>query len=788
MLCHERLMKLTLRVMLGSRLLLGLLCLLLWGLDVFGLRYEEIVFPERILDRERREAGQNYTGLREDSLTYIIPTSNGTLLLNLQRNRDFISKDFEQFTFSKDDGLQKVNRKVPESGCYYYGQVDGMDDSVVALSTCYGLRGIMYLSEIHYGIEPVGNSSNGEHRLYQFEEPDGPAMCGVEDFSTESPESLLTPYFKLRRKKRDVLLTTNYVELGVVVDNLRYKYDNSNRTAVEVDVIQLINLVDGMYRPLNIRIVITNLVTWITDNPIDVNSGSAGDVLGRFTQWRDSTKDLKRCDIYHLLIGRGSFSGVIGMAFVGTVCSPTLGTAISTFSGSPESHASVVAHELGHILGMSHDDTTCPGNFIMHSTDNGAKTFSSCSANDFEALIQNGRGSCLRNPPDPNQILSIPVCGNNLVENGEECDCGTQQQCTDPCCNAATCRLTSGSQCAQGLCCEKCKFKVAGTPCRSQANLCDFPEYCNGSNGLCPVDVYVMNGYPCGQSYCYGGVCQTYDQQCQALFGSGASKASDACFQLVNVKGNQFGNCGIVSGAYKACSLENSPCGKLQCVGNFNSSMATSIIIYNQAGVQCLGADFDLGPDVPDPGLVHQGTACGQNKACVNYQCVNATNLGFNCDIKGKCNDHGVCNNNGNCHCNDGWAPPYCDKSGYGGSIDSGPTHIDTSLRDGLLIFFLLVVPILILIIVMWIKRDAIRRRCCRKKRRHRNENVQRPTQNNYANRNAAGNAPRNQDNGFSDVFTISHNVPRRPPVPQPTRPPPPRPTATPQYNWQPNV
>lgn len=58
--------------------------------------------------------------------------------------------------------------------------------------------------------------------------------------------------------------------------------------------------------------------------------------------------------------------------------------------------------------------------------------------------------------------------------------------------------------------------------CRGKTNECDVPEYCNGSSQFCQPDVFIQNGYPCqnNRAYCYNGMCQYYDAQCQVIFGS----------------------------------------------------------------------------------------------------------------------------------------------------------------------------------------------------------------------------------------------------------------------------
>ncbi|KAJ7388074.1 Disintegrin and metalloproteinase domain-containing protein 28, partial [Desmophyllum pertusum] len=56
-----------------------------------------------------------------------------------------------------------------------------------------------------------------------------------------------------------------------------------------------------------------------------------------------------------------------------------------------------------------------------------------------------------------------PKCGNGIPEPGEECDCGTPEECKvrDSCCKPNDCHLKKSSQCSDALhtCCQKCQVR-----------------------------------------------------------------------------------------------------------------------------------------------------------------------------------------------------------------------------------------------------------------------------------------------------------------------------------------
>ncbi|XP_023821629.1 disintegrin and metalloproteinase domain-containing protein 33-like [Oryzias latipes] len=653
----------------------------------------------------------------------LLSSTDFQMVLQVQHNHELLAPDFTETFYSEDGKPVTLTNHNHTNHCFYHGHVRGHPHSWVGISTCSGFRGLISLnSSDTFYLEPLSDEASVRHSLRSTKHlPITGGSCAHPHHT--SAFNLSSDWFPSHhsRVKRNTWGTTKYTELYIVADNEMFKRQNRDYEKTKTRIMEIANYVDKFYRALNIRVPLIGLEVW-TDRDQCIISKEPNATLWSFLQWRQKLKSRKKHDNAQLLTGVIFKGTTIGMAPLEGMCSLENSGGITVdHSDLSIGAAATMAHEMGHNFGMSHDHDGCcveatanQGGCVMAAATGHPfpRVFSRCSKRDLDSYFQKGGGMCLYNMPNMKDLVGGKKCGNGFVEDGEECDCGEPEECTNNCCNANNCTLREGAQCAHGVCCQNCKLKEAGTMCRGPAGTCDLPEYCTGASPYCPANVYLLDGSACqyGHAYCYNGMCLTHQQQCLQLWGYGAQPAHDACFEDVNAAGNAFGNCGKDEhGNYVKCDKSDAKCGKIQCHSAAKKPKGTNAVSIDTTiktggrEVKCRGtyvySTQDGQGDLPDPGLVVTGTKCGEGKVCRDRRCQNASFTELQGCI-GRCHGNGVCNSNGNCHCNRGWAPPFCEKSGLGGSVDSGPVQYDSQvgLVVGLLFAFLVVLPAVLLV------------------------------------------------------------------------------------------
>uniref|UniRef100_A0A8C3T5H8 ADAM metallopeptidase domain 32 n=1 Tax=Chelydra serpentina TaxID=8475 RepID=A0A8C3T5H8_CHESE len=536
----------------------------------------------------------------------------------------------------------------------------------VTLSTCSGLRGLLQFENASYIIEPLDSSPGFEHIIYQ-----------IKNKNTESP-LFANNYTDIGREKVTGKVSYNCYLKNCVI--FQYNYLGSDKDVITQKIVQILGFVNSMFTPLNMTIVLSSLEFWTDNNKIKKHFS----IIKKYQR----------------------------------------AVTLETFSV-------IIAQLLGLSLGIAYDDSRdcqCSGyTCIMHTKavhSNGVKAFSSCSIRDFKSFMKHRGGDCLSNRPYLNlSYKRVSVCGNRIVERGEQCDCGSAKECAKDKCCTNKCRFKPRAKCGTGLCCQYCKAK--NKKCRPRADSqCDLDEYCNGSSAFCPNDLYVQNGHRCehNTAYCYKGHCQSADIACQRIYGKGSKNAPLACYEEINSQTDRFGHCGNdPKKGFQTCSWMDVTCGKLVCTypSRIPFTKEKAAIIYAQVREHvCISLDYMKPPTENDPLLVKEGTKCGPGKVCINRTCQFYAVLGYDCNPQVKCNGHGVSNNNITIlvlllllilfRKFFLYKTPFC--SVYGLAIKALSSQ--DILKNWLLLSFCLFLPVLVGSIIMIVKWNELNRFC----------------------------------------------------------------------------
>ncbi|KAK2513514.1 disintegrin and metalloproteinase domain-containing protein 20 [Columba guinea] len=611
---------------------------------------------------------------------------------------NLIAKDIPVFTYSP-EGRLITEFPYIQDDCYYEGFVEGSPRSIVSLSTCFGISGVLQIGDLWYEIEPVENSLTFQHLIYRRALENGSSgLCQVaEEHKAHLPED--GEFANGSRKivfADDVLdpplvMPTRYLELALVTNKELFKVKNYNETEM-----------------LHMFVSISNLLNTVWTKADQVaTTRSLAQTLQGFAVW--CYKDaFGRINYDHIQLLIGEYDEERGFAWKRSMCQLNSMGVVSFPGHDTTSSMLMLAHGIGHSLGFSHDNAkkfrgrfcncTCSQTGCIMSTSPGdCLAFSNCSMAEYYNEVIRKDLPCLHNIPSLKPFL-LEACGNGVLDKGEECDCGVDEHCLqEGCCVASTCLLAPEASCYRGGCCHKCEFRAEGKVCREAMGVCDLPEYCNGSSALCPSDVFKQDGTPCGDNNrCYDGSCHSHGQQCKALFGKGklseelmdhldAMALPPSILKDIPRQDIAVECCVSISELITLQALLSCPvprAGPAENDPHLGVDMANSkgsMLHEGETVVQtimndeiCWGLEFHLATDTPDVGSVKDGTSCGRNKICVNRTCVSAAFLDSDCRER-KCHNRGVCNNKNNCHCDFGWRPPFCKLEGFGGSIDSGP-------------------------------------------------------------------------------------------------------------------
>ncbi|KAM9622472.1 disintegrin and metalloproteinase domain-containing protein 7 [Trichechus inunguis] len=647
---------------------------------ILGVKGQELVYPKKLPMIHKRDLGHTHDPdiqeMYEEELLYELRLNRKTLILHLLRTRELLASNYSE-TYSSTKGEEITRHPQVMDHCFYQGSIIHELDSAASISTCNGLRGFFRIHDQRYLIEPVKYTDEGEHLVFKYNPKVHYAAnysCAELNFTRKTIPSTDTK--STENHEVESTHKEKHIELFIVADYSVYRRNSHPYDKLRNRILGMINFVNMIYKTLNIHVTLVGLEVWINGDQIKVDSNIETTLLS-FSSWQETIlKRGKTFDHAVLLSGKWLYTHAQGTSYPKSMCLPYFSSSVvKDLLPDINIVANRMAHQLGHSLGMKHDEFPCTCSFgrcVMDSVGSiPALKFSKCSRNQYLKYLKDYKPTCMSNIAFSNKLSDFPYCGNKKLDEGEECDCGSVQECTNPCCDADKCVLKPGFTCAEGECCESCQLKVAGSMCRPAKDECDFPEVCTGHSPRCPRDKFQVNGFPCknAEGYCFMGKCPTRDDQCSELFDDEAKGSHDICYNM-NKKGNKFGYCKTVENNFVACkerstsgpslrihslSFRDVKCGKIYCAGGQRSPSLGEDEIYHlqapkkNATIQCRA--FFLYHNSEDVGLVASGTKCGDGMVCNNGECVNIKRVYSSTNCSFQCNENSVDGQEVECLC-----------------------------------------------------------------------------------------------------------------------------------------
>lgn len=621
----------------------------------------EIHSPRRF----RRELSPHVDDLPSKLYMAVNVSRTESLHLNLTHHQDFLSKGFVIETRRSNLSESELKRPEKRHRCHYKGHVFGDTSTKVALSACDGLRGMIWAINEEYFIEPVVDHVTRHahpHVIYKRSSlPAGvePPVYRAADRMMEHDEATVRPLtenvcgvtaqaddYQTKRRSRRSVSRERFVETLVVVDYNMYKYYHDQD--VETYALTIMNMVTALYHDASlgnlVNIVLVRLMIMAEEEESLNITHHADNTLNNFCRWQQDLNDPLDSNPSHhdtallftrkdICLGINKPCATLGLAHVSAICESHRSCTINEDSGLGMAYT--VAHELGHLFGMNHDDARyndCeipePGtSYLMAGQLNGHRgpmKWSRCSRDYISRFLDQGLGDCLLDEPAPHKFNFPHLPAGVMYSADYQCKLLFKR-------NATLCTQSN----------------VQMTMCSTL--WCQVDRFCNSKT------IPAAPGTACGENkWCYNSKCVNISRplppmpggwgnwgewsSCSRTCGGGITTQERHCNNPAPANGGKY--CEGKRKNYALCNLEPCPVGsvsfrQLQC------SRYDDLAFYNhkftwiphieegkECRLYCKPLRYLFGSVEKAP-MVEDGTPCGEN---TNNVCINGICYKVGCD------------------------------------------------------------------------------------------------------------------------------------------------------------
>jgi hypothetical protein len=209
---------------------------------------------------------------------------------------------------------------------------------------------------------------------------------------------------------------TRQIDISLIADAAFQQSEAGDPTAA---MLARLNIVEGIFSEQVGLLILATDIRLISPDADPFTSTKPSTLLEQLSKYRSSTAAVRARGLAHLMTGKDLDGTTAGIAYVRTVCERERAVSLSQRSYGTTVSALIMAHELGHNFGASHDGepgTPCASTaagFIMASSVTGYGTFSQCSIDTMKPVIAGA--SCVT----PAEFADVTLESNGHAVAGE---------------------------------------------------------------------------------------------------------------------------------------------------------------------------------------------------------------------------------------------------------------------------------------------------------------------------------------------------------------------------------